>query len=340
MAPTFTPYEPFRPAPGLSNPHVQTILSQFIRPLAPREIRRERWETPDGDFLDVDLLDAPKGAPWLFVIHGLEGSSRSGYVAAMFQAAKSRGWGALGFNFRSCSGEPNRVARSYCSGEVKDPLFAVERLRASGVTGPLLGIGFSLGGNVLLKLLADTGAASPLHAAVAVSTPYDLDACAAALDGSRGLSSLYRRVFLGSLKSKALEKARRFPELLDPELIRAAKGIRQFDDAVTARLYGFADAADYYRQCASAFVLDHIRRPTLLVSSSDDPVAPLNGEHGRSQNPSLHWLVTSHGGHVGFIAGERGNLRFWAERVAADYLAWTLSEQAMIRKPAAAATAS
>jgi len=328
MAPTFVPHEPFRPARGLSNPHVQTILSQFLRPLAPLGLRRERWETPDGDFIDVDLLDAPKGAPYLFVLHGLEGSSRSGYVTAMLQAARSRGWGALGFNFRSCSGEPNRIPRSYCSGEVRDPLFAVERLRASGAEGPLLGIGFSLGGNVLLKLLAETGTASPFHAAAAVSTPFDLDACAVALDSGRGFTGLYRFAFLSSLKSKALEKARRFPGLFDPGLIRAAKGIRQFDDAVTARLYGFADAADYYRKCAAVFVLDHIRRPTLLVSAIDDPIAILNGAHGRSRNPSLHWLVTAHGGHVGFIGGEGGNLRFWADRVVADYLAWALSERA------------
>jgi hypothetical protein len=299
-----------------------------MRPPAPPGLRRERWETPDGDFIDVDLLDAPKGAPYLFVLHGLEGSSRTGYVTAMFRAAKARGWGALGFNFRSCSGEPNRMARSYCSGEVRDPLFAVERLRASGAEGPLLGIGFSLGGNVLLKLLADTGTASPFHAAAAVSTPYDLDACAAALDSGRGFTSLYRFAFVGSLKSKALEKARRFPESFHPALIRAAKGIRQFDDVVTARLYGFADAADYYRKCASVFVLDHIRRPTLLLSAADDPIAILNGAPGRSRNPSLQWLVTAQGGHVGFIGGESGDLHFWADRVVADYLAWALSERA------------
>src|SRR5262245_51836058 len=192
----FVPRAPFLPAPGLSNPHAQTTFSYLTHSWRAPPLVRERWETPDDDFVDVDRVMAPLDAPHLVVFHGLEGSSKSGYVLAALRGAASRGWGAMALNFRSCSGEPNRQLRSYCSGETQDPAFSLRKLRERGVTGPLLGIGFSLGGNVILKLLAEQGDESPLAAAVAVSVPFDLGTCARALDADGYWGAFYRTFYL------------------------------------------------------------------------------------------------------------------------------------------------
>lgn len=309
----FVPQPPFRPAPGLEGPHRQTFAAQVLRSWWRPKVKRERWETPDDDFLDVDLLEAPPSAPHLCILHGLEGSSRSLYVLNMLRGARSRGWGAMAFNFRSCSGEDNRQLRSYSSGETADPTFALQRLRERGVEGPLLAIGFSLGANALLKMLAEQGEASPVAAAVAVSAPYDLAACAGALDADSGMGVFYRALFIRALRRKALAKARRFPALLDQAGIRRASRFREFDDLVTAKVNGFRDAADYWQRCSSGTMLERIRRPVLLVSAKDDPIARLGRSLDGLQNPWVTALVTEQGGHVGFVAGSVLRPVFWAE---------------------------
>ncbi|MGA9525853.1 MAG: alpha/beta fold hydrolase, partial [Myxococcaceae bacterium] len=260
--PRFTPTEPFRPMPGLAGAHSQTVLGSLVRRPRKATLLRERWTTPDGDFLDVDILEAAPEVPHVLVLHGLEGSSNAGYVREILRGVARRGWGALALNFRSCSGEPNRVLKSYNSGDISDATFALERLRARGVTGPLFGVGFSLGGSVLLNVLARTGDGCPLSAGAAISVPFDLDSCAHLLDAGGGLTAIYRERFLRTLKEKSLEKTKRHPGVLDPEAIRRAQGIRAFDAAVTARLFGFASAEDYYAQCSAAPRLPDIRSPT------------------------------------------------------------------------------
>jgi predicted alpha/beta-fold hydrolase len=311
----------FRPARGLASPHLQSIYASLLRPTRTPPLVRQRLETPDGDFLDLDRLMADPRAPHLLVLHGLEGSSRAGYVAATVRAAAARGWGAVALNFRSCSGELNRQPRFYHSGETGDASFVLDRLRAE-VRGPWLGIGFSLGGNVLLRLLAESGAGCPLRAAAAVSVPFDLLRCARALDrpGS-GWMALYRHVFLRSLKRKAIEKARCHPGLLDEARIRAVRGIEAYDDAVTAPLHGWASAVDYYAACSSGPALGRIARPTLLISAEDDPLAPASAlPPDVDENPHLTVLRTARGGHVGFVQGSLLRPRFWAEERAVQFL--------------------
>lgn len=312
----------FRPARGLSSPHLQSIYASLVRPIRTPPLWRQRLETPDGDFLDLDRRMADPGAPHLLVLHGLEGSSRAGYVAATIRAAAERGWGVVALNFRSCSGELNRRPRFYHSGETGDARFVIERL-GEEVRGPWLGVGFSLGGNVLLRLLAESGAACPLRAAAAVSTPYDLLRCARALDRpGLGWMALYRHVFLRSLKRKAIEKARCHPGLPDEARIRAVRGIEAYDDIVTAPLHGWRSAADYYAACSSGPVLAHIARPTLLVSAEDDPLAPASAlPAGVAENPHLTVVRTARGGHVGFVEGSLLRPRFWAEERAVAFLA-------------------
>lgn len=308
--PTRTPKAPFRPLRGLSGPHAQTILASALRRPKLRGLRRERWRTPDGDFFDVDRIQRSDRAPTLLVFHGMEGSSKSGYVAELLRGTEPRGWNAVAVNFRSCSGEENETILSYNSGDTRDPKLVLDKLK-----GPIFAAGFSLGGNVLLKLLAEVGAAEKIKAAAAVGVPFDLASCARSIDDKNLWSTIYRGVFLRTLKAKALRKARRFPGKLDPALISAVREIAVFDTVVTARIYGFKDSADYYANAASLPALKDIRVPTLLVYSKDDPIAPPpHFPDAARNNPNLFFLETAKGGHVGFMDGSPLRPGFWAER--------------------------
>ena len=316
------PLEPFRPARGLGHRQAQTLLAYALRRPRTPPLRRERLETPDGDFLDLDWLDAPPERPHLLILHGLEGSSASGYVRQTLLEASAVGWGAVAMNFRSCSGEPNRRLRSYCSGETADPLLVGLHLR-SRIRGPLVAAGFSLGGNALLKLLAETGADAPFDAAAAVSTPFDLQACADALDRPGGGCAVYRRHFLRSLRRKALDKLRAHPAHgLDAGRVRQARDLQSFDDAFTAPSYGFAGARDYYARCSSGPMLGRIRRPTVLLNAEDDPMVPAGSLPAiPSGDRWLTVLRTPRGGHVGFLEGSLLAPRYWSERQVVRRLA-------------------
>jgi len=316
---SFQPSESFRPAAFLESPHAQTVYAALLRPVRTPALFRERWDTPDGDFVDVDFLPAPPQAPHLLILHGLEGSAKASYVGELLRGAQRRGWGAAALNFRGCSGEQNRLARFYHSGDTADAHFVANRLR-SRIRGPLFGVGFSLGGNVLLALLARTGEDAPLDAAAAVSVPYDLAACARALDSGAGLYRLYRLWFLRSLRRKALRKLRKHPGIFDGRTVSAARGIEAFDAAVTAPLHGFRDAADYYAQSSSGPLLGQIRRPTLLINAKDDPLAVSPLPEVAISNSLLAAVQPDHGGHVGFVAGSILRPRYWAERTALEFL--------------------
>lgn len=312
----FQPTDPFTPAAGLASPNAQTIYAALVRPTHAPLVRRERYELPDGDFVDLDTFDGAPGAPHVMAIHGLEGSSQAGYVVAILRGAARRGWGATALNFRSCSGEPNRLARSYHSGEIGDSLAVMKHLQAR-ISGPLYAVGFSLGANVLCRLLEETGADAPVHAAAAVSTPYDLAACCARLDGPGPFQLLYRERFLRTLKQKAREKLRRFPNAFNRKAMEAARSIRAFDDAVTAPLHGFRDADHYYAEASSGPRLHAIQRPTLLLSASDDPMlqSPVIPPQA-ADNPNLSVVLTERGGHVGFVSGRMHAPHFWGEAQA------------------------
>ncbi len=319
----------FRPAWWALGAHSQTLAGKFLRQTRGVTLKRVRWETPDGDFLDLDFGPDPgPGAPIVLVLHGLEGSARRGYCMLAYQALLARGMAPVGLNFRSCGGEPNRRARSYHSGETEDPAWVLARLQERHPGRPLGVMGFSLGGNVLLKLLGerDDGGKALVGAAVAISVPYDLAAGAAKLE--RGLfGRLYTRYFLRSLMTKVREKAHLLADQVTLDALDDVRTIRAFDEEVTAPVHGFHGASHYYRQCSSARFLSGIRVPTLLLHSMDDPFLPQDAvpvEAMRS-NPCLHPVLTPRGGHVGFVAGSPGRPRFWAEESAARFLAGALS---------------
>jgi uncharacterized protein len=319
---------PYRPAWWLPGAHAQTVCGRLLRRAAPPAFRRERIELPDGDFVDLDHPQFAGGpgedAPLVLLLHGLEGSARRGYAVNAYTHLAARGIRAAGLNFRSCSGEPNRTPRSYHSGATDD-IAHVLRLLAERHPHVRRGvIGFSLGGNAMLKLLGELGeaAAGLVRGAVAVSVPYDLAAGADTLDAS-AVGRWYVGMFLKTMIAKIDAKAHLLDGRCDLERIRAARSFRDFDDAATAPLHGFDGAADYYARCSSRDFVHGIRVPTLLLHADDDPFVPPGSfpHEAVGANPWLQATVTASGGHVGFIEGQPWAPRFWAEEQGTDFLA-------------------
>jgi len=305
----------FVPATALSNGHAQTFFAALRRRPARPPLTRRRFDTPDGDFIDVDVLRGETRAPTVLLLHGLEGSSSSTYVSETLRVLAARRWNAWALNFRGCSGAPNRVAASYSSGDTRDLAFLVAQM-----LGPRFAIGFSLGASVLLNGLARLHV--PLDAAVAVSAPFQLAMSAKAIDAKGGFGPVYLNHFLPSLKRKALAAAKRFPLELDANAIAAVKTIRDFDHHVTARVFGFSSAEDYYARCSTAPVLGELRTPTLLITAEDDAIAPAEAlPHGADEHHALSVLRTRHGGHVGYASGSAFSPRWWAEQRAVEWLA-------------------
>jgi predicted alpha/beta-fold hydrolase len=291
---------------------------------------REVLETPDGDDLVLDHLDGPPGSPRLLLLHGLEGSSYSAYGQGLLAEARRRGWRGTAVNFRSCALDPLRLSRAlpnrrprlYHSGETSDFDFAVGTLslREPGVR--FVAAGVSLGGNVLLKWLGENPDQRRIVRAAAISTPYDLAAGSRHLE--RLMGRLYVRGLLATLRRKALSVVKRFPEAaarIDVAAARRARTFREFDDAATAPLHGFASAEDYYARSSSIKYLGSIRTPTLCLSAEDDPFLPaaVLARARAAASPSVRFVTTRRGGHVGFVSSR--SPRYWAEKTVLDWLA-------------------
>jgi len=314
------PPEPYQAPRWLRGGHAQTIYpALFLRGQRPH-YRRERWDTPDGDFIDLDFLDGgAAGAPRVVLFHGLEGSSSSHYAVALMRALGRIRWDGVVVHFRGCSGEINRLPRAYHSGDAPEIDWILARLAQSG--RPLYAAGASLGGNALLKWLGEAGAATPacLRAAAAVSAPLDLMAAGAAL--GQGVNLVYTRMFLATLRRKSLQKLERFPGLFERERMLGARNLRQFDDVVTAPLHGFRDTDDYWTRASSKPVLAGVRLPTLVLNAKNDPFLP-ERHLPRPQEVSSTVLLEQpeEGGHVGFAAGAfPGNLDWLPQRLLAFF---------------------
>ena len=288
---------------------------------------RERLVTPDGDFVDLDWLPGRPGAPLLLVLHGLEGTGRSHYVAGLFAQARARGWRAGVLWFRSCSGELNKLARFYHSGDTADLDWALRTLVAREPDVRVGAVGISIGGNVLLKWLGEREAKVPaqLVGAVAISAPFDLVPCARGLD--QGLRRrVYTANFLRTMRAKAERKAARdpgFSTLVDLQGALRARTFAEYDRAVTAPLNGFADEMDYWVRASSAPYLSQIRRPALLVNALDDPIVPPTAlPDPEMLPPCVRVEFLERGGHAGFIEGGwPWRARSWIERRAVEFLA-------------------
>jgi predicted alpha/beta-fold hydrolase len=319
----------YTPAWWVPGAHLQTLWGKLVRRPPNITTRVERWDTPDGDELEIRRLDAAAGSgpdiPRLLVLHGLEGTIHSHYLCGLLDQARRRGWAADVLIFRGCNGLIPRAARFYHSGETSDLDFVVRRLVQAHPTQPLVAAGFSLGGNVLLKWLGEqeTGAPAQLKAAAAVSVPFDLERGSRHIE--RGFSRLYTRHFMATLRRKALAKLAQHPGLFDESRLNTARTLYDFDEVVTAPVHGFAGASDYYSRSSSLQFLPRIRRPTLLLSALDDPFLPQGVLHDvakvASTNPLIIAELHEHGGHVGFVAGQwPWQVVYYAEERVASFL--------------------
>jgi len=319
----------FKPAWWLKNAHLQTLYPALIRKTPVLEVRRERLVTPDHDFIDVDWY-AENHQPLVILLHGLSGSSQSSYIVGLQRSLANHGFRSVALNFRGCSGEYNHTARCYHSGETEDIHFLYQTLRLREPNTPMAAIGFSLGGNVLLKWLGEQGCQLSLFASVAVSVPLVLNACATRLD--QGFSKVYRKHLLDELKHYISEK-HRYLKLLNKheEAKKLAQlgdlsdinSFWQYDDRVVAKLHGFKNSLDYYQRCSSRQFLKTITVPTLLIQAADDPfmtsavipdIAELSAYVQLEQTPA--------GGHVGFVAGNNSfKAIFWLDQRIPEFLA-------------------
>ena len=290
---------------------------------------RERLDTPDGDLLDLDWGPEPSSdSPIALVLHGLEGSSSRRYARNICRELFVRGIWPVVLNFRGCSGEPNRRPRYYHSGETSDPQFIVELLRHRFPGRPIGALGFSLGGNVLLKLLGEKSSdiRGKPDSAVAISVPYDLAAGSQLLEQSR-MGRFYAAYFLRSLKHKVRLKQELLSPVLDLNTVLKSQTIWEFDDVATAPLAGFENAAAYYAESSSFKFLGDIGVPTLLIHAEDDPFLPAQAipRAEALDNPMIQLVIHPVGGHVGFLEGTPRKPSFWAEVEGARFLAEQLN---------------
>ncbi len=299
--------------------HLQTLYSALFLRGPDVAYRRERWEWPDGDFIDADWIDAnDQRAPVLVLFHGLEGSSQSHYARDLMAAVKQKNWRGVVANFRGCSGEPNRLPRAYFAGDTAEIQAVLARVKTAYPDAPVFAVGVSLGGNALLKWLGDSGkqAGAWVKAAAAVSAPVDMNAAGHALDS--GFNRLvYTRHFLTTLKKKALDKAVQFPGTLDAEAIATATTFQEFDTHVTARLHGFKDAEDYWTRVSSKPGLKNITVPTLLINARNDPFLPASSLPGLYDvSPQVTLEQPEEGGHAAFPGGSfPGNIDWLPQRI-------------------------
>jgi predicted alpha/beta-fold hydrolase len=301
----------FTPARWLKNRHAQTIYPAF--PWAWRSsptLRRQELELPDGDITAVDWLVEGESlagtTPLLVILHGLEGSAESSYARMLMEAALNLGWRSCVLHFRDCGDYRNRLPRRYHAGETNDLRYFLENLHkypeAAENAGPVLAVGYSLGGNVLLKYLGESEDDTQLRAATAVCVPLNLHKCAEALE--QGFSKFYQRYLLKRMKQSMARKFDRHTAAFDWNKAMSARTFAEFDDWVTAPLHGFDGMEDYYDRCSSVNFLASIARPTLVINALDDPfMTPEVIPPEDLLSPQVTLEVATAGGHVGFIDG-------------------------------------
>lgn len=314
----------YRSPPWLVGSHLQTIYPTLLR-RSDVKLRRERIDTLDGDFIDLDWLDAAPGAatvaPLVVLFHGLEGSSSSHYARSLLRHLAGIGWRGVVPHFRGCSGEPNRLPRAYHSGDHAEVGWMLAEIRKRAPGTPLYAAGVSLGGSALLNWLGrqENRAAAVVTAAASISAPIDLTAAGIAI--GQGLNRIYTRHFLQTLKPKALAMARRFPGKLDENAIRRAASMHAFDDAVTGPLHGFDGAEDYWRRASSKPWLRSIAVPTLVLNAMNDPFIPASSLPVDSEvSRAVVLEKPATGGHGGFTSTPfPGRLDWLPERLVSFF---------------------
>lgn len=317
--------EKFQPAFGLKNRHFQTIYASLFRKLSPIEFSIEKFTLSDGDFVECywhKIENHQKTTPIVILFHGLAGSYKSPYIQGTMQELKSAGFSSVLMHFRGCSGKQNLKPRSYHSGDTQDANEFIQDLAQRYPQTKIFAVGFSLGANMLLKLLGEKSFTCKLSAAVSVSAPMLLDICSSYMN--KGFSKFYQKLLLKDLKSDLDKKYDTFAmgKLLHYKRnnIKKLKTFWEFDDVYTAPIHGFTSAEDYYKKSSSKQFLKYIEIPTLIIHAKDDPFMPesiLPAKNEISQNVSLE--ISEYGGHVGFISGSLLHPQYWVEKRIINY---------------------
>ncbi len=316
------PLPRFKPATGLRNAHLQTILAKYLAPRRPIRGTVEMFRLPDGDEIQLNWSDnaADQHRPLVVLLHGLEGNANSHYVQGMFHSLQQQGFAVLLMHFRGCNGVANKLPRAYHSGDTADFAEVLQCCRRRYPARRLLAVGFSLGGNVLVKYCGETGADNLLSGAVAVCAPLALAPSSDRIN--QGFSKIYQRYLLGRLKTTMQRKLAAhadFPLALSASRIRNIRSIRQFDDLLTAPLHGFRDAEHYYHSCSGLNFLPAVQTPLLLIHALDDPfLAP--AVIPQQLPPQVQLYLSPHGGHVGFLAGTPWRPVYWLDQVIPQWL--------------------
>ncbi len=311
--------ETFQPAKGIKHKHFQTMFPSLFRKPLELDIEVERFELDDGDFVECfwhHTTTPSTQNPIVVLFHGLTGSFESPYIKGMMCALNKSGFSSVLMHFRGCSGEMNRLPRSYHSGDTADAKAWIETLQKRYPKRPLFAVGYSLGGNMLLKLLGEWGNSSPLCAAVSVSAPLQLDICSTQMN--QGFAKLYQYVLLKDLKQHLLNKYKKYDMKaiigIEEQEVRQLNTFWDFDDVYTGPIHGFKSAADYYQQCSSKQFLKDITTKTLIIHALDDPFMPsdvLPDED--SIPPNVQLEVHPTGGHLGFVSNHLFKPQYWLE---------------------------
>lgn len=302
----------------LKGGHAQTIWPALMVPITSPAYRREYWDTPDGGRIAADWVDGQPGAPLVVLFHGLEGSSQSHYAKAMMVEVQRQGWNGVIPHFRGCGGVENLLPRAYHAGDAAEIRWILRQL-SSGYPS-IFTMAVSLGGSMLLNYLADEQTQAIPLAAAAISTPLDLVASSTKLDKGLG-RLLYTRMFMDTLKPKAMTTAKQHPQLFDAQALRKVKTFIQFDELVTAPLHGFQSALHYWTASSTKPRLRHIYRPTLVLNARNDPFLPASALPDRHEvSPYITLEQPRHGGHVGFVTGPfPGSIAWLPQRVLAFF---------------------
>ena len=316
----------FKPAHFLKNPHLQTLFATFARKERLGRTRTEIFVLDDGDEVECVWYGEEETLgerPIVVLFHGLEGSVASPYVVGMMKRLHKAGYASVVMHFRGCGRHPNKKPRAYHSGDTADAKAWIAHLHERYPHTPLYAVGFSIGGNVLLKLLGEWGSAAPLCGAVAVSVPLQLDISANTLE--KGFARLYQNYLLRPLKARLLQKFEQFDmqALLgfDEKRVESIQTIREFDERYTAKMHGFGTADAYYKASSSRQYLKSIAVSTLIIHAKDDPfMTPevLPKEDELSDTVTLE--VSEHGGHVGFVAGSLFKPEYWLEERVVSFI--------------------
>ncbi len=301
----------FYPSWWAFNSHIQTIAFSFSKVLEVQVVNRE-IKTPDDDFLEIDIIDLKNNRPVVALFHGLEGSSQRVYIRNLMYHLKNAGLSSVALNFRGCGSRLNNQKRFYHSGETTDYATLFEWINEHFPKNPLFAVGFSLGGNALIKYLAEHALTTNVQKAVAVSPPYDLRA--GSLNLEQGFNKVYSYRFLRTLHKKLELKRASFPDLP----VFSGSTIYQFDDQITAPVHGFKDADDYYESCSSARFIKDVETPLLLIHSHEDPMCPLRFApfDEIEKNGYIQSVFTDKGGHVGFV----GKPKNWLNQSIINWL--------------------